>query len=193
MTTDYLLWPNSNPVPYACVLGNLTGFKDLYRLWAGQSFREKFPPDAEFSMSPDFPDNTILTDSLMNRYHLVVGSEKLKNFFEEKPVPLVECLPVAIRDHKGKIAAHYFVVNPLNAVDCLDYTASGALVSNVINTQVISTQRLVLREDAVDSERPFFRIAGYPQMRLIQRNLAEEIQKAGFSGIKFRELDQTGK
>src|SRR6516225_6033884 len=117
MTTDYLLWPNSNPVPYACVLGNLTGFKDLYRLWAGQSFREKFPPDAEFSMSPDFPDNTILTDSLMNRYHLVVGSEKLKNFFEEKPVPLVECLPVAIRDHKGKIAAHYFVVNPLNAVD----------------------------------------------------------------------------
>lgn len=190
MTTDYLLWPNANPVQYACVLGNLTGFKDLYRMWEGQSFESDFPADVEFAMSSDFPDNTVLTDALLNRYHLIIGSERLKEFFKERPVPLVEFLKVAIRDHKGKIGAHYYLINPLDSITCLNYEASGAVVSNVIKTQVISAKRLVLREEALDPDRQFFRIAGYPQMRLIRRDLAHDILESGFTGITFRELDQ---
>lgn len=193
MPLNYLLWPNANPVRYGCVLGNLTGFKDLYRMWEGKSFQDDFPPDAEFSMSPDFPDNTVMTDSLMNRYHLIVGSQRLKDFFVQRPVPLMEYLKIAIRDHKGKIADHYYLLNPLDAVNCLDYEASGAAVSNVVKTQVISVKKLVFRPDALDSERQFFRVAGYPQARLIRRDLADAIQEAGFSGVKFRELDQQGK
>jgi hypothetical protein len=193
MAIDYLIWPNANPVQYACVLGDLTGFEGLYAMWEGKSFQADFPSDVGFSMNPEFPDNTILTDSLMNRYHLIVGSERLQNFFAERKIPLVECLRVAIRDHKGKRAADYYLINPLQSIDCLDRTASGAIVSRALNTQVISIKRLVLREEVLDPSRQLFRIAGYPQMRLIRRDLAGALLQAGFTGIKFRELDQQGK
>jgi hypothetical protein len=190
MDADYMIWSNANPVQYGCVLGEMTGFKDLYGMWEGKSFKLDFPPDVEFSMNPDFPDNTVLTDCLMNRHHLIVGSERLKKFLEGKALPLIEFLRVAIRDHKGKIAAQYYLINPLASIDCLDHKASGALVSRALKTQVISIKRLVLRKEALDPERLLFRIAGYPRMRLIRRDLGGAIQKAGFTGVKFRELDQ---
>src|SRR6266851_1355631 len=124
---DYLLWPKSNSTPYACVLGNLKGFEDLYPMWGGKSVQESFPPDAEYPMDPEFPDNTVLADTLMNSQYLIVGSERPKDFLAKKQLSPIEYLKVSIRDHKGKITAPYWIINPLDNVDCLDHDASGAL------------------------------------------------------------------
>ena len=159
-------------------------------MWEGKPFNGKFPPDVEFAMDPDFPDNTILTDSLQNNYNLIVASDRLADFFEKFPVPLVERLSVAIRNHKGNISCHYNLLNPLNAVDCLDYEASGAVTSKVIKTQVITAKRLVLRDSTIDNERLLFRIAGYPKMRLVRSDFAEALLTAGFTGIRFQEIDK---
>jgi hypothetical protein len=188
-TSDYLLWPNTNPTPYACVLGELMGSRDVSSMWKGKSVKENFPADAELVMSHDFPDNTVLADSLMNREYLIVGSERLKKFFEERQVELVEYLKVAIRDHKGKIAATYYIVNPLNAVECLDLEASGARTSRVLPTHVMAVKKLVLREEAIPPDRQLFRTAGYPQGRIIRRELASAVEKGGFTGIQFQKFD----
>ena len=192
MATDYLLWPKANTTPYASILGNIRGFGDLYSMWGGKSVSMSFPPDAEFPMDPDFPDNTVLADTLMNSQYLIVGSEPLKDFFEARKVADAEYLKVGIRDHKGKIAAFYWIINPVVSLDCLDREASSAMVSRVDKTQVIKTKRTILKEDALDLDRQLFRIAGYPQGILVRRDLASAISEAGFKGIEFRELDQKG-
>ncbi len=190
MTNDFLLWPKSNSTPYACVLGNITGFNGLYAAWGGKPVADTFPADAEFPMDPEFPENTVLAETLVNSQYLIVASEQLKKFFEENQVFPVEYLKVGIRDHKGKICATYWIINPLDNIDCLDRDGSGALVSRVDKTQVVKVKRTILRDDALDPERRFFRITGYPQGIVIRRDLAEIIQRAGFQGLKFRELDQ---
>jgi len=162
-------------------------------MWGGQSVQESFPPDAEYPMDPEFPDNTVLADTLMNSQYLIVGSERLKDFLAKKQLSPVEYLKVRIRDHRGKSAASYWIINPLDNVDCLDHMASGALVSRVDKTQVIKVKRTILREDALDPSRQLFRITGYPQGILIRRDLADDIYAAGFSGIKFRELETKDK
>jgi hypothetical protein len=191
-SADYLIWPNTNQSPYACVLGDLTGFKDLYAMWEGKTMQGDFPSDVELCMSPDFPDNTVLTDNLKNKHNLIVVSERLKDFIEERGVTKIEYLQVAIRDHKSKVAAHYNIIHPLNSIDCLDYKASGALVSRALASHVISVKRLVLRNEMLDPERQLFRISGYPQIRLVWRDLAKAITTR-FHGIEFRELDQGSK
>jgi hypothetical protein len=179
-TITYLLWSDSLVDPYACVLGDLKGPDDLEAIWDGESAKESFPSDAEFAMSPDFPDNTVLTDYLMNKYNLIVASEKLKNFLEALPGDPVESLPVAIRDHKKKIAARYYIVNPLATVDCLDRKASRAQVNRKRPTRVLGVDRVVLRADALPPQRRFFRTAGYPGGRIVRNDLATELQQAGF-------------
>jgi hypothetical protein len=192
MAIDYLLWTNSLVIEYACILGEITGFEDedLYEMWTGASFKDRFPGDVELAMSDDFPDNTIMTDNLRNGYNLVIASEKLKAFFEKQNVPHVEYLPVKIRDHRGKVAGRYHIIHPLDSVDCLDYQASGAVFSKVIKTHVDRVTSVVLRKNVIDPDRTFFRVAGYPKARLIRQDLADAIVAVGFTGVKFRGLDE---
>lgn len=148
-----------------------------------------FPEDVEFVMDPDFSDNTMLADNLMNQHRLVVVSGRLKAFLSDQHVPKLEFLPVAIRDHRGKIAGHYFIVHLLDPVDCLDRQASKALVNPAVKTQVMAVKRLVLLKDMLPEDRPFFRIAGYPQARLVRRDLAQLVEKE-FAELTFDEIEK---
>ncbi len=180
-TVSYMLWANGLVEPFACVLADFKGSDDLEPLWDGEPVKESFPSDAEFVMSPDFPDNTVLTDYLKNQHHLIVGSEKLKRFFEEQKGDPIEYLPVAIRDHKGKIAAHYYIINPLRPVDCLDRKASRAQASSTRPSRILDVDRVVLRADALPPDRKLFRTAGYPEGRIVRSDLAAALQAAGFN------------
>jgi hypothetical protein len=177
--TDYLVWPNASPTPYACVLGAFEGFNDFESLWEGRPIKDSFPADVEFVMDPEFPDETVLADCLVNKRNLIVGSERLKNFFEAQELEPTEYLPVAIRDHKGKVAARYYIINPLVALDCLHRKASRAVINDGNPTQVLGVDRVVLREDSVPPGRRFFRISGYPEGIIVRRDLADALKKAG--------------
>jgi hypothetical protein len=186
---DYLLWPNALQDPYSAVLGSVDGLDGaaLIKIWNGQPWSGEFPV-VQFPFSPDFPDNTVLSDNLMNKYQLIVVSERLKEFLAGRKLGLVEYQPVIVRDHKGKKTEPYYLVNPLNPIDCLDRQASGAIVRPTEKTQIMHVKRLVLRKDAIDPNRQLFRIANYTQARMVRRDLVAAIEKM-FVGLKFRELD----
>ncbi len=143
-------------------------------------------------MSRDFPDNTVLADTLNNVWYLIIGSERLKSFLEQHGVSDVEYHKVAIRDHKGKRAGEYYIINPINAIDCIDHKASGTVFDKATKTDVEKLKRLVLRDDQLDPDRQVFRIFGYPEGILVREDLARAIGKA-FQGIKFKKISPTTK
>lgn len=185
---SFLLWPNGLQEPYSAVLTKLTGLSARQRIsiLEGKPWQGDFPP-VEFAFSPDFPDNTVLSDDLMNPNGLIVASDRLQKFLVARQVPLVEYQQVQLKNHKGKPAATYFLVNPLAPIDCLDRDASGAQEMPDMPGEILTVQRHVIREEDVPRERVLFRIAGYTESILVRRDLADAIATE-FPGMQFREL-----
>jgi len=186
---NYQIWAEENETPHVCELNECKGLDAMrfHALYQGESMKSKFPADAEFRMDPDFPDNTVLADTLNNIDHVIIGSERLKSFLEAQGAAELEYLKVTIRDHKGKKAAQYFIAHPVGAIDCIDHQASGSVFSRAVKTKVDKLKRLVLRPETIDPDRKIFRVSGYPKAILVREDLALAIGKA-FKGIKFKKL-----
>lgn len=188
MADNYLVWMHSNKVKHGCVLGKLSGVEKVFRLKKGVPMAENFPVNAEYSLHMDFPDNLVLTDSLINSDTLIVASPKLRNALEQAGAAKVEYLPVAIRDHKGKILSReYHIAHPVETVDCIDREASGARPSPILPANVDGVDKLVLRDDQIPADRQLFRITGFPDVTIIRCDLAESLDKAGLTGFRWLE------
>ncbi len=188
---NYLRWRNGRETPYGCVLSTMTGLSALSPLWQGEAVAQKFPTDVEFLMSPDFPDDTVLTDNLHNNFHLIIGSEKLVKYLKQLPAADLEYLKVAIRDHKRKIAGYYFVINPVGALDCLDREASGAVLAPGTDA-IIDVDEVIVKHEMLDGSRILVRIADFPEGILVRADVAAELGERGFTGIYFEELGASG-
>lgn len=185
---DYVIWKYAS-YPGACVLQNLTGLEATFRLNNGTPLAADFPPGVAFHMNPDFPNDLALGDSLLNSDMLVIGSARLKEFLAAREIAKLEFLPVGIVDHKGRLGREpYFVVHPVEPVDCLN-RAQSVFKASVMNPAKISeVSKLVLSEEAIPRDRQIFRLAGYWNLTLVRRDLADAITTAGFSGIRWIEL-----
>lgn len=187
MSEKYLKVKRASKPRFGCILDKLTGLPKMRPLWRGEPLAVGFPSDVEFAMNPEFPDNTVLTDQLNNRSHLIIASDRLAEFFKRLGSPTIEFLPVTIRDHKGKIAAKYTIVHPLGVVDCLNEAASQAKRAPGSDT-VMAVRSLVVIGDALDFSRPIIRVARFPDGLLVRSDIAAGIVKEGFSGIDFEEI-----
>jgi hypothetical protein len=177
--------------PHACSLEELEGFEEIFHLWGGEKLEKQFPQNARFTMSGDRPTSTVLTDSLHNTDHLLVVSKRLKEFLQSAGVRQVEFLKVGIRNHKNKtVPDQYYIMNLLEPVDCLDRAASKAKTSPINKDRIASIKKLVLKPSAIESDRRIFRIANFPNAHLVRRDLAEDITKQGFTGIRWLEASK---
>jgi uncharacterized protein DUF1629 len=180
-----LIWTDK-PVKNACSLYKLTGVTKEYQFRKGISKAGTFGDEAAFNMNPDRPNDTLLTDNLFNNYMLIVGSGRLREFFESRAAPKVEYLPVAIIDHKGKVASkEYSIIHPLDPVDCIDQAASQVRWHEFDKNAIDGVKRLVIDESKVEPERVLFRLKFFYWATLIRREVAELIDAAGFTGIQW--------
>jgi hypothetical protein len=187
---NFVVW-DSAVVKNAVVLHVLKGVEKEYQLRKGVPRAATFPSDAAYTMHPDFPHNTILVDNLVNTGLRIVGSKRLKEFLEKQVVPKVEYLPVAIVNHKGKTASKdYFIVHPIEPVECLDLDKCGVTWGEVDETSIDEVKHLVIDETRVEPIRQLFRPKQFHQVILARRTLADAIDAAGFTGIKWIELDK---
>lgn len=185
MKSTFLIWTD-RPVKHACALYKLSGVTKEYQFRKGISKAEIFGDEASFNMHPDFPNDTLLTDNLLNAYLLIVASGRLKAFFEDRATPNVEYLPVKIIDHKGKVAStEYSIVHPLDPVDCIDQEASQVRWHEFDKGVIDGVKRLVIDESKVDPARVIFRLKSFYWATLIRRDVAEAIDAAGFTGIRW--------
>src|SRR5262249_47271846 len=151
----------------------------------------RLPAGGEYSLHPDFPNDLVLTDSLMNTDSLLVVSPRLKAYLQETGDADLEFYPVTILDHKGKLlSADYQIVNATGDVDCLDKEASGARASRVSPDEVSRVRKLALKIDQIPSGKVLFRIKGFPEVTMIRRDVAEGLDATGFTGFRWLEPDK---
>lgn len=168
---------------------SIEGDESSWRIMEGMSRIGDFPEDAVFRMNPEFPYGIALKDSVKNTSSMIVVSPPLKEFLEKREVNAVEYLPVGLLNHKGRPAqgGKYFIVNLLDPVDCLDLDRCDAKYSNITPEDIRRVKSLVLDEAKVDTERQLFSPKGL-FAPLARRDLAEAIDAAGFTGIRWVEL-----
>jgi hypothetical protein len=188
MARDYVIWTSGRINNYV-VLETLHGVDKLYEVKRGIPRAASFPADARYTMHPDWPTNTVLTDNLINTDALVVASARLADFLRARGVTHTEYLPVTILNHKKRpTGKDYFIVNPVEPVDCLDVAKSGVTWSLFDGTIVDSVQRLVLDPKRCDPDRELFRIAKFADVTLVSRELAKAMDAQGFTGNRWLEL-----
>lgn len=189
MAMDYVFWKPAFDDETATFESLEGDEEDDWQITKGISRVDDFPEDAVFPMNPDFPHGIALKDSIQNIGSMVVVSPRLKDFLEQRELKAVEYLPVGLLNHKGRPVqgGKYFIVNLLDPVDCLDLDRCDAKYSNITPEDIMRVKRLVLDEAKVDTERQLFSPKGL-FAPLARRDLAEAIDAAGFTGIRWVEL-----
>jgi hypothetical protein len=189
-STDYVIWGRRR-VKNALFLGDLHGIEALHELLYGVPRAVGFPEDTVWDVDEDAPRNGILPDSINNPYRLLACSRRLVEFLKAKEVAKVEYLPVAIRNQKGRIISKdVFIVHPLDPVDCLDVDRSGVECSPIAETDIDRVSRVVLDESKLVPSRQLFRLAKFPDLVLVRRDLADDIDSEGLTGMRWIELHE---
>ncbi len=194
MNDDYFVleYPADNPKGY-CTLEGLEGFEDFEAVRQGFSLANSPPGQLTMAMYAEEPRNKVLPDYVHNTKRLMVVSSRLKDFFETQEVSHIEYYPLEIIDHKGKMASdEYFVAHLVDPVDCIDADASAAKWSNLgLATQRIRRmKKLVLDPVRMPNGRTLFSLKFYRRYPILAKDLAEAMEKEGFTNIDIVPLDE---
>lgn len=185
MGRDFMIWDWS-PVKHAVRLDDMENFVELQHFVLGKSLVGRFPENVQFRMARDRPRDTILTDYLVNVDSLLVISERLRDFLEQRKVKCVEYLPVAILDHKGKpVASKYFIAHTVDDLDCLDVARAQPLYSEIRKASITLVKHMAFDEARIDPERELFQVKNLDGFTFAARELADAITAARFTGIKW--------
>ena len=188
---SFLILEHSNLIKHCVVLGAINGIDDISDLVDGVDCPNGAVSGIVYDMDSDFPNNLVLTDSLMNVHGLAVVSERLADVIKKQEVPMVKYYSVGIRNHKGKILPDpYYILHPVSPIDCLDVQACGARMSRVDKSMIASVKRLSLITDLIASSRKIFRPSNFPEVTLVRRDLAEILDATGYTGFRWVELSQ---
>jgi hypothetical protein len=188
MTSNFVIW-KYRALDGACVLQDLRGLDQTFRLNNGTSLQQGFPGDVSLHMNPDFPNDLLLTDNLLNSDMIIVASAKLKALIDSRQPAKVEYLPVRIIDHKERVAsADYFIVHPVDPVECIDENQSEYKTKRNDPGSIRSISRLVLDETRIPADRSLFRLKRFWDITLVRRDLADAISAAGTTSVEWLEL-----
>lgn len=188
MPSDYLIWTR-DIVPGACALSGMTGFEDDWKLIYGESVANDFPTKARLTMDPDSPRDVMLTDNLYNGDMLIVASARLRALIEKFASASLEYLPVPIFNHKKRaIAELYAIVHPTAPVECLIVEACEPEWGLINKKAIDSVEHLVIDEQRIPKDRLLFRPQLFCSVILVHRKLADEIDAASMTGVRWVEL-----
>lgn len=187
---EFFVW-DSLPIGNACVLDGPENFEKPYQLRTGASFAAAFPADVLFRMAKRHGKDTGLTDDLVNGAFLKVCSAEVVAFLQKRKAKNLEYLPVSVLDHKGKPTPRaYFIVSPLGLQAALDLEKSKPRYNRILKTQISQVERLVLDTAKIEPGVRIFRLTGLSTPVFVEKDLAQEMQAAGFTGSSFLKLDE---
>ena len=103
----------------------------------------------------------------------------------------MEYIPVNVFNHKGRaVEPSYVIAHPIEPIDCLDEAASGARRSRIDPDTIDKVTSLVIDESRIDPARLLFRPKAYHRVVLAHRSLAEKVDAAGITGVRWIELSK---
>lgn len=156
-----------------------------YKMAQGYEVGAAWPSDARVYMSEEYPGFK-LASFIGNTQSQLILSAPVKAVIEQFGVPKVEYLPLAIYNHKRRLASSdYFIVNPLGTLDCLHLQKS---VIKYDGTDVIAVKRMVLDARKVATPPGLFRVKEDPYTYVFSEHLVAELVKLKPTNFYFHEL-----
>lgn len=146
-----------------------SGFEKGYKLSDGDRVldKDKYPADAHVRMSDAFGRE--LGGIIGNTQSLLIVSKALKEQIDQVNADPVQILPVAIYNHKNRVASpDYFVVNPIGQRDCLDLEESEI---EWHDADVVAVEKFVLAEGKLDGAPDLFRVKEDPSAYVASEHL----------------------
>lgn len=187
MPARFVVWSSAYDENSACVVG-LDGLDDPFELKRAISRSKGYPKGVRIEMDVNRPNGMKLLDNVENLERLIIASTRLTDFLRAQQLQHVEYLPIAILNHKGRVASKdYFIVHPTSAQDVLDEKNSGAKRSKIRPSNVSQIDQLVIDEARVDPNVELFRIRSYWAPILVSRRLAEAVTANKFTGLRWIE------
>jgi hypothetical protein len=188
MPSNYVIWTR-DIVPGACALSGMTGFADDWKLIYGEPIGDALPSSARFAMDPDSRRDVMLTDNLYNGDMLIVASARLRDLVAARKPAAIDYLVVPIFNHKKRaIAEPYCIVHPLAPIDCLVIDECKPEWGRINKKAIERVERLVIDETRIPEDRLLFRPDLFCSVILAHRSLADAIDTAGMTGVRWVEL-----
>jgi hypothetical protein len=174
-----------------CHLSSIDNVDDWARMHQNEPQAGRFPKDASFQMSSDFPRDVKLADALANLNGFLVVSEKFASFLStEKALAHNEVHEVGIVNHKGRREkARYFIIHQIDDPKCVDEGKTVGKKSTLMPAEFSTLKKLVLDEKKVGRDYMIFRPFEYKLRVFFRDDLVEKIEAAGFTGIEFFDLE----
>lgn len=174
-----------------CHLTSIKNVKNWAYMQRGEPQAGRFPDNASFQMSDEFPKDIKLADALANTNSFLIVSERFAEFLRaEKLLAHNEVHPVGIDNHKGRREkAPYFIIHQTDNPKCVDETKTVGRKSKLEPDEYAGMKKLVLDEKRVGRDYTIFRAAEYRDRILVRSDAAKKIEEAGFTGIVFHDLD----
>ena len=185
MASEILFWACKVP-KHVPILSGLEGFDDDFEINEGLAHAHDFPSDAVFRFDPDYPNDTLLADQHRNTNSFVLVSKRVQELLTSAGGPELELLQVKVLDHKKRdVGAPYFIVHPVGTVACLNRPACNILEEDEFGIEKLG--KLVVESQKIPKDRLIFRIENLSRYVCVRRELAQTIDKAGFTGIRWVE------
>jgi hypothetical protein len=134
------------------------------------------------------PKGLVLPDNLINTDMALIISPRFKDFLSAKKLNDVEYLPFGLVDaNDKKIPGTLFYIHTLNDPDCLDREKCDVTRYSTSDKNRIDRMNHITFK--TDPKRDLFQAKGYWRELFVSRSLAEAIHQAGFTGVRFWEIN----
>jgi hypothetical protein len=187
MPVNYLVW-TAAPIEHSFALHRLSDVPDFYEIVEGVPRAAGFPVGVTHTVSKDYPHDMLQQDVFRSPHRVFLTSTELKVFLGRQALKNVEFLPVTLLDHRSKPVGNYFILHPIDPVDCLDVAASQAKPNPVDKDYFYEIKQIVLKPEKVNPQLEIFRIKGLFDQIIIRRDLAAAMDAQGFTGVAWTEL-----
>jgi len=152
---------------------------------------DTYPATARIAMDPEWPAIQ-LGGMVANTSRVLVVHETLKSLIQAamKPQDEIEFLPLAIINHKGRLASQaYFIVNPIGTLDCLDQKRSKFIYTSA--GELFRVEKYVLDSKKIAWEPAIFRPREEPGEYIINGKITTAFRDSGFSdrNVMVEELE----
>jgi hypothetical protein len=178
------------PTGNACVISSILNLPTGMTMLRDKPLLKVFPDEVVALMDPQYPKDTKLTDLLANMNFLALASPRLVEWVQKQGVSNLELLPVAILNHKKRVASTgYRILHLLQAQDALDLVASNAKANPIKPSIVQLVTKVVIKASRLDPDLKIFRFSNFLKPIIVRGDLAEQIKAQGFEGPGFSPVE----
>jgi hypothetical protein len=166
------------------MLSGMEGFEDWKFLRPAPHAKE-FPKNVKMYMDANYPRDVRLIDAHVDA-NIVVISARIKEILAKEKLSDVEFLPVAIVNHKGRVASKdYFILNVTKSIDCLDVEKSVPRYSAIDPDIIRWVKKIVIDDSRVPAGARLFRMQGYFGPIIVDETIKQLLEGAKIEGASF--------